>query len=1075
MSPTAPIREPDPDRLGDLESLVERRRFFCRLAQRLVADAHLAEDATQDAFVAAIESSDGVRGALAGWFTGVVKNLASSLRRSEARRAARQFRAMQGARVETSTDTLAERLERQRLLERAVLQLDEPYRGMILLRYLEGMKPAAIARREGIPVATVNSRLTRAHAILRRRLDQQFGGDRAAWMAALLPLQQATAPAGALAWILGVSILKKLLIGSIAAAVLVTGTVFWHSLRSDAPDLRAGPVAQDRQRPASDESTASTGGGDPTDTATRDTAALPAIDRLSGIHGVVRDLTGAPIEGAAVDAFGSGPTGEASEATALSSADGSFFLPWTANESGRLLARKDEYVPAGRSPVWRGCSVGIVLEPGLAIDGMARDGVTLAPLSGVSIHARTGGDTETAAVTTGDDGRFRLFARAGLAKVVARRSDCFDSTVFVSLPRSAQETVFVDMQHESREPDTYYRVVAAGSGLPVDRVVIDPGPTIAVEDHLVRARARLGFRGRRAIVTAPGFAGQDADFSAEVGGDPSNPVVVELQPGASLRARALESGGAPAAHAHCVISALQIALWEVRSIECETDADGWVATSELLPGRTYGIRVTQGNRGSVDATFKSPAAGATIALHDLQLRPTAPLEGRVVVAGSETPIAGARVQSGASRAITDESGAFALEAAERSVTAQADGFLRASRFVRDGSEPPFVVELERGVGLGGSVVDAAGIPLANARVTARLVAADEPREHHVLETEYGPVWSGVDGRFAFDGLYAGRYELSASRDPLKTGQPITAATGRTDTVLHLAAPALLYGRAVAARDGLPVPDLKIQVKGSRAALSTEAHDGGGFYCAEFAIDEPDTVDLAAWAPGFAKTPLRGIVLTPGQAVRADFVLEAACVLEGVARYPDGVPVAGLTVYLDTPAAAVVWNTQIKICDSAGRFVFDELMAETDYSLRAYAFGPVEGGAKAMTWHDVTPTTVRLGTSERRKLELTVERARGTRLEGIVTIDSASKVSSASLWAAPTQGTTTPGSYQSTVAEDGRYVFPALPRGTYKLTYALQTESEFGYSSQSHGDVEPAEIEVDGEGVRRVDLKIRVRE
>ena len=57
-----------------------------------------------------------------------------------------------------------------------------------LLRYFEDQKPKNIARRQGIPVTTVRSRLDRALDILRSRLDNLHSGKRRAWCLLLAPV-----------------------------------------------------------------------------------------------------------------------------------------------------------------------------------------------------------------------------------------------------------------------------------------------------------------------------------------------------------------------------------------------------------------------------------------------------------------------------------------------------------------------------------------------------------------------------------------------------------------------------------------------------------------------------------------------------------------------------------------------------------------------------------------------------------------------------------------------------------------------------------------------------------------------
>src|SRR5690606_25574062 len=100
-----------------------------------------------------------------------------------------------------SAAALAERVELSRRVASLALELDEPFRSTVLRRHFEGESSAASARREGVPEGTVRWRLKEGLDRLRSRLDREFGGDRRAWCAALLPLVRrgAVAPAGGLA------------------------------------------------------------------------------------------------------------------------------------------------------------------------------------------------------------------------------------------------------------------------------------------------------------------------------------------------------------------------------------------------------------------------------------------------------------------------------------------------------------------------------------------------------------------------------------------------------------------------------------------------------------------------------------------------------------------------------------------------------------------------------------------------------------------------------------------------------------------------------------------------------------
>jgi hypothetical protein len=69
----------------------------------------------------------------------------------------------------------------------AMLELDEPYRSVVLLRYEQDLDVRAIARRLGRSEATGRSQLARAHGLLRARLDREFG-ERERWAALAAPL-----------------------------------------------------------------------------------------------------------------------------------------------------------------------------------------------------------------------------------------------------------------------------------------------------------------------------------------------------------------------------------------------------------------------------------------------------------------------------------------------------------------------------------------------------------------------------------------------------------------------------------------------------------------------------------------------------------------------------------------------------------------------------------------------------------------------------------------------------------------------------------------------------------------------
>jgi len=209
--------------------LFQHAEFLKRLARGLLRDEHLAEDAVQDAFVAALERPPRAEGALAGWLARVARHLALNRRTSEDRRARRERTV---ARAEAVDGVVAQRLELQRFVSDLVLRLDEAKRMAIYLRYYEGLEPQAIAERLGVPVKTVKTRLARGLAELRERLDARAQGDRSAWVSAFLPLATASRSAlpAASAGIVGGLLMKKTIV---AAGLVLAAWWLWRTVSSE--------------------------------------------------------------------------------------------------------------------------------------------------------------------------------------------------------------------------------------------------------------------------------------------------------------------------------------------------------------------------------------------------------------------------------------------------------------------------------------------------------------------------------------------------------------------------------------------------------------------------------------------------------------------------------------------------------------------------------------------------------------------------------------------------------------------------------------------------------------------------
>ena len=169
------------------ELLEEHSAFLRNLARGLVQDEQRAEDVVQETYLAALAKPPSQNAGLRAWLAAVTRNLALRTRRQEGRLTRRERAAAYPEGLPSIADVSA-RLEIQRRIADAVGELKEPGRSAVVLRYFDGLKPSVIAKREGVPVRTIETRLRRAREKLRYELDKAHGGVRAVWHALLIPI-----------------------------------------------------------------------------------------------------------------------------------------------------------------------------------------------------------------------------------------------------------------------------------------------------------------------------------------------------------------------------------------------------------------------------------------------------------------------------------------------------------------------------------------------------------------------------------------------------------------------------------------------------------------------------------------------------------------------------------------------------------------------------------------------------------------------------------------------------------------------------------------------------------------------
>ena len=180
---------------GDREAFAElyrrRRADVYRFALHVSGSSTIADDVTQDVFMAVIHDASRYRPDRAGvmaWLLGIARN---HIRRSLSRRPTMTLPeddSAVGRTLKIDADPLAGLARRQYLaaLRRAVLELPVKYREAIVLCDLQELSYADAAHALGCAMGTIRSRLHRGRALLATRLlgrdDALFRTPVARWM-----------------------------------------------------------------------------------------------------------------------------------------------------------------------------------------------------------------------------------------------------------------------------------------------------------------------------------------------------------------------------------------------------------------------------------------------------------------------------------------------------------------------------------------------------------------------------------------------------------------------------------------------------------------------------------------------------------------------------------------------------------------------------------------------------------------------------------------------------------------------------------------------------------------------------
>lgn len=642
------------------EDLYPFRSWVRSLAVRLASNEADALDLEQQVWATAVAKPPGEATNVRAWLATVARNAAHNLRRAATRRERHESLARPVPNPADPADLAAE-AEAQRMLVGAVLELEQPYRDTVLLRWFEGLAPREVAERQGVPLATVYTRLARAHGLLRDRLDRTHGS-RKAWVLLLVPAGAglpdqpgaarpaadgptvATATSGTTVGFTGGSLMLATLTKTLAAATVVGLLAFFAFWEGDG---NPGQDDKAQSAEAAEEVRRRRATYNPVPQIPKRGEALQDTDPESDLAGIVVDPAGTPVAGAEVTVVDYPWTsaGVSNETAALlprergrtkSRTDGTFALQLRRGDSVNVQVSADGFATAEHVLRSAGERTRIELQRavGLVLLCERQDGSAVA---GVSVLALTWPpDSEPRVVrrgVSGEDGRIAWTDLPPGVKIHAHPTG-WPEAMEVTLP--AEGSVERTLPFGLGRPITG-RVIAAASGDAVPGALVDLGPlgdstTTAAADGTFRLDNWMG-RDRGTIrCTAPGFT-----IAAVRPGDASE-VTISLTRGVYIRGRLVSADGVALSGAHVAATGKDDADRSARrnsAARAISDEEGRFDLPDL--SSEYAHRLIVSARGHARLDRILPASEEDTDLGDLVLGPSRTIAGRLVAGESGVP------------------------------------------------------------------------------------------------------------------------------------------------------------------------------------------------------------------------------------------------------------------------------------------------------------------------------------------------------------------------------------------------------------------------------------------------------
>lgn len=822
-----------------------------------------------------------------------------------------------------------------------MLELPEPLRATVLLRFFEGLSAAEIARAQGIPAATVRSRLKDALDRIRAALDAEHGNDRRSWAVLLgpiaaLPHGTTAATGGAIltAWV-------KALLVLLVAALLAVGT--------RAAGLWGGSGAQS-SAPAAKSAAPSHA---PT-THTPPTPRGASVHSLPTIHdndpkgalrieGQVLDEQNAPVAHAMVAIDTNPPTVVETEG------DGAFVFEG--------LIRRDYQIEATAGSRYAGRArlrlseqtepITLHMHEGGSALVTVTDRASATPIEGAEVELRS---VLTWTATTDAHGVAKLMGLgAGSSPLVVRAKGYAEATAMLRTSGSPDlvEHLALSLAHgaalsgrvvdDTGKPIAHARVVAS-SASEVLTVADSPRDSVLSGADGSFSIPILSAGTWRITASAGDFAPTTTAPIAVDGEHARSGIKVQLVAGAVVRGMVTDASGAPVPAADVSVVVHGYLPWRTRR-QAFTDANGTFAIRGLEPRAVDVV-------ASHDSGASAVVAVDLAANRDQEIRLTLDLTGEItgtVVDERGQPLADAQVIAepewtgdttdraawgvrGLQEAVTDQRGVFhiaGLPSGSYTVRAARPGAAESMLWLS-----PCVVT-QPSSALIRIVVPAEGrvrgkVQFADGRPAAAFTIALGNTSPRPIATQ--------DGTFTV-AAPAGKYALTVAGPGFVTsGHDVTVAEGSDTDVGILAVSA---GRSISGR---VLDETGMPVAGATVAAGALLSGGGAeLYLQHESIAARDTQTDAdgrfvlSGLPPASLTILAGktnvgrsssVQLPPGpDSVTLDLVLAATSGLAGkVTR--NGQPLAD-TMIIASPIGAM-WSNFFVTTGPDGAFAFDAL-------------------------------------------------------------------------------------------------------------------------------------------------------